>query len=345
MTEARRSAQDAAAGPVLSIVVPALNEGPNLGPLMERLAASLGDTALRWEVIFVDDGSTDRTPETLRDLHEGDPRIGFVRLARNFGHQMAILAGLDAARGEAVVVMDADLQQPPELIPEMVKRWQEGARIVQAVRETTDKISPIKQMTSAAFYAVIRTLASVPIAPNAAEFFLVDRQVVDYLIQCRERSRFNRGLLSWLGFPREFVRYEAAARQAGKTKYNARRMTSLALDAIFSFSVTPLRIMGALGILSVVLTAIYGVYVLIAALFLGKAVRGWPSLVALIGWFGSVQLLSLWAIGEYIARIYEDTVARPPYIVEDAVVAGGQLPGTTAGAEPGRRGAAPDEDA
>jgi glycosyltransferase involved in cell wall biosynthesis len=302
----------------VTIVIPAFNEAANLALLIDRIGTALADARVFWDAVVVDDGSTDETAAVLHDLRSSRSYIGFVRLSRNFGHQMAILAGMDVARGQAVIVMDADLQQPPEILPELIRRWQSGAKIVHTVRKTERAWWSAKSLTSRAFYAVIRRLTSVPIVPNAAEFFLADRQVVDHLIRCRERSRFNRGLLGWVGFRRDFVEYEAAARHSGRAKWTMRKMAQLALDAIFSFSIAPLRILGAMGLASACLTFLYGAYVLLKALFLGGVVRGWPSTVLLIGWFGSIQMLTLWAIGEYVARIYLDVGGRPPYVVEEA---------------------------
>jgi len=310
----------ASTGATVTVVVPAFNEATNIPLLAARLEKALAGNGVRWDLVIVDDGSTDETPTVLRELCAKQPNTGFVRLSRNFGQQMAILAGMDVATGQAVVVMDADLQHPPEIVPQLIKRWQSGARIVQTIRKTKRAWWSIKNLTSTAFYAAIRRLTSVPITPNAAEFFLADRRVVDYLLRCRERSRFNRGLLAWVGFRRDFFEYEVAPRHSGHTKWTFLNMARLALDAIFSFSVTPLRILGAVGLVSVSLTIIYATYVFLRAAFFGGVVKGWPSTILLVGWFGSIQMLSLWAMGEYLARVYLDVAGRPPYVVEDANV-------------------------
>lgn len=317
MTKARPDA-----GPVITIVAPALDEAVNLPVFAERIRRALQSMDMDWELIIVDDGSSDDSQRVLNDLHETDPRIGFVSLSRSFGQQMAILAGLDVARGGAAIVMDADLQQPPELIPELIRHWQQGARIVHMVRKTRGGRWSLKSIASRAFYAAIRHLTSVPIAAGAAEFFLVDRQVLDYLLRCRERSRFNRGLLAWVGFRRDMVEYEVAPRHSGSSKFPLWKAAQLGLDAIFGFSVVPLRILGALGLMSVFATFVYAVYVIAAVIFGGAVVQGWPSIVVLIGWFGSVQMLSLWALGEYVARAYLDVIGRPEYVVAEAALPG-----------------------
>jgi len=308
--------------PTITIVAPALDEATNLPLFAERVRKALESVNLDWELIVVDDGSSDESQRVLNDLHEKHPRIGFVSLSRSFGQQMAILAGLDVARGKATIVMDADLQQPPELIPELIRHWQQGAMIVHMVRKERGGRWSLKSITSRAFYAAIRHLTSVPIVAGAAEFFLVDRKVLDYLLRCRERSRFNRGLLAWVGFRRDMVEYEVASRHSGSSKSPVWKAAQLGLDAIFGFSVVPLRILGALGIVSVFATFAYALYIIADVIFGGAVVRGWPSIILLIGWFGSVQMLSLWALGEYVARAYLDVMGRPEYVVAQAALPG-----------------------
>lgn len=317
---ANRSVEPSNEPPLISVVVPALDEAPNLRELYERLKATLHGPHVDWELIVVDDGSTDHSVQTLEQLHDEDSRVGFISLARSFGQQMAILAGIEASVGDAVIAMDADLQQPPELLPELIRRWRDGCPIVQTVRKQDGGRWSFKSLSSRAFYALIQRLSSVPIVAGAAEFFLVDRDVRDYILRCRERTRFNRGLLAWLGHRREFVEYQVAPRRSGESKFTVSKMFRLALDAIFSFSVVPLRVFGLLGILSATGTFVYGAYVLFQVFYLHETVRGWASIILLVGWFGSLQLLSLWAIGEYIARVYLDVMGRPHYVVEKSVM-------------------------
>ena len=306
--------------PSVSVVVPALNEGANLRPLYERLKATLQGLDVDWELIVVDDGSKDDSGQILEQLHAEDDRVGFIRLARSFGQQMALLAGMEASAGDAVIAMDADLQQPPELLPTLIRHWQEGHPIVQTIRRQRSRWWNLKDLLSSAFYPLIQRLSSVPIVSGASEFFLVDKRVRNCLLQCRERSRFNRGLLAWLGHSRAFVEYDVAERRSGESKFTILKLRKLALDAVFSFSVAPLRLFGLLGVLSVIGTFIYAIYVLLQVFVFHDTVRGWASVVLLVGWFGSLQLLSLWAIGEYVARVYLDVMGRPHYVVEKSTM-------------------------
>lgn len=303
----------------LSVVIPAYNEEANLPEIHRRIIAAVENCVDSVELIFVDDGSADRTAELGAELHDRDPRVGLIQLSRNFGHQIALMAGLDSARGNAVVAMDADLQHPPELLPELIARWREGVMVVQTVREDAESTGWLKRLTSHVFYRAMQELTDLAIAPGAADFFLLDRAVVDAINQCRESARFTRGLLPWLGFRRELVPYVCGERFSGSSKYSLRKMLRLALDGVFSFSVVPLRLAGTIGLGAVFLGAAYLLYALCVRIFGQSAVPGWTSVVGVSVFLGGIQLIMLWVIGEYIARIADQTRHRPPYLVSSSI--------------------------
>jgi len=275
----------------------------------------LGKLPFLTEIIFVDDGSTDGTAEEVMRAHAEDARVGLIRFSRNFGHEAAILAGLDNARGDAVVVMDADLQHPPEVILLLVSKWLAGADIVQTIRKSQAGGTFLKNLFGKFFYWLIQKLTSVAIVPGASDFFLINRKALQQLLQCREKSRFNRGLLAWLGFDREFVEYDSDIRRRGESKYNFYRLLLLAMNAIFSFSVAPLRIGGAAGLVIVFLSILYLAFSIFIRLFTNIAVSGWASIIGLITLFGGTQLIIAWIMGEYVARIAEESRARPHYAI------------------------------
>ena len=306
--------------PELSVVIPAFNEEKNIIELWNRLLPVLEKNTESFEVIFVDDGSEDNTAKKVRELHQQDQRVGLLKLSRNFGHQIALMAGMDQARGKAIVALDADLQHPPEIIPELISNWRAGAHVVQTIRRDLKRIGFFKRFTSKIFYRLIHRLTKVQIIPGAADFFLIDRSVADVLCQCRETSRFTRGLLAWVGFPRDIVHYDCGERYSGSSKYTLKRMLRLALDAIFAFSVTPLRLAGFIGLLATMFALFYLIYVIVVRLLGTDVEPGWASLVALVTFFGGVQLVTLWVIGEYLARIAEEVRKRPSYIIEDSVL-------------------------
>lgn len=314
------SGRDPIPPPSLSIIVPVYNEADNIGLLLDRLRAVLdGMNVVRspgtFEIIFVDDGSTDASAELIHRQAEADERIRLVRLSRNFGHQAALLAGLDHARGAAAICMDADLQHPPELLPELVARWQAGADVVQAVRREPADSSALKQAGSRGFYRLLSVLSRHRVTPGAADFRLLSRPALDALRACRERSRFNRGLVQWIGFSYAEVPFDAAPRHAGRSKYSWRAMLRLAGDAIFSFSTWPLRLAGLAGACVSLAAGAYLLFVIWARLFTDRAEPGWSSILASVLVIGGVQLVVLWILGEYVGRLYEEAKQRPLYIV------------------------------
>jgi len=301
--------------PTFSLVIPVWNEEEVIPVLYERLVQVMESTGESWEVIFVNDGSTDHSLELLLELHERDPRIKVLNFSRNFGHQIAITAGFDYADGDAVIVMDADLQDPPEVLLRMIERWREGYDVVYAVRIKREGESKFKLWTAAAFYRLIHSIADVDIPLDAGDFRLMDRRVVLAMRRLREKSRFMRGLSSWVGFKQIAVEYERAPRYAGETKYPLRKMVRLAFNAITSFSHVPLQLATYTGF------AFAGISVIIAIFMrlLGNAqLLGQATTLVSVLFLGGVQLIFLGIIGEYLGRIYDEVKNRPLYIIADA---------------------------
>ena len=305
---------------LLSVVIPVFNEEETLVELYRRLALAL-TPADTWEIVLVDDGSGDDSWRLMRELAVADPRLRLVRLSRNFGHQAAISAGLETARGDAVVVIDADLQDPPELIPELVSRWRDGYDVVYAVRSQRSGESPLRLLAISSFYKLLRRIAGNEIPENVGDFRLVSRAVVDALVSMPERARFLRGMTSWVGFRQTGVKYRRDPRHAGESKYPPRKLLQLALDAIASFSTVPIKLVTWLGFTVVVFCLGVLTWTLYTRFFTHDAPQGWTSLLVVVLLLGGVQLLSLGIIGQYIARIFDDVKQRPLYIVAEVVEA------------------------
>lgn len=301
-----------------SIVVPMYNEEEVVDLFFERLAAALANVP-SYEIIVVDDGSSDRTWELLLAARGRIPQLRLIRFSRNFGHQTAITAGIDAARGDTVTVIDADLQDPPELIPDMIERWRAGADVVLAVRKARHGESAFKRATARVFYRLVRRLAAIDLPVDAGDFRLMSRRAADALVSMRERNRYVRGMVAWVGFRRDVVEYERDPRAAGTTKYPLGKMLRLAMDGIVSFSLRPLQLSAALGAIA----ALLGFGVLAYAVFERLAghdvLPGWTSLMVAILFMGGVQLLSLAVLGEYVGRIYEEVKGRPLYVVSERI--------------------------
>lgn len=305
---------------LISFVVPIYNEEDCVVELQTRLCKVI--SALKgfdFEMIFVDDGSRDQTLERVKQLCQSDKRVKLISLSRNFGHQVALSAGLDHASGDAVIVMDADLQHPPELIPELVRKWEEGYEVVHTIRQETIGSGWFKGISSAVFYWLINRLTKVTVIPNAADFRLLDRKAVDALCAIREQSRFIRGLTSWIGYRQAAVPYVAAPRFAGRSKYSLKKMSVFALDGIFSFSAFPLRIATYFGLMVSFISFVYAVYAIYARLFTDAAVPGWTSVLVVILFLGGVQLISMGAVGEYVNRIYNEVKRRPMYLIRETI--------------------------
>jgi glycosyltransferase involved in cell wall biosynthesis len=302
-----------------SIVVPVYNEEEVLPTFYQRLTHVMDGLGEPFEMIFVNDGSRDTSPVLLRELRAKDERVKYVSLSRNFGHQVAISAGLDHSSGVAVVVLDADLQDPPEVIPRLIQKWWEGFDIVIAVRESRSGESLFKRATAAMFYRLLRYVTATEIPLDAGDFRLMSRRAVEALKSLPERSRFMRGLTSWIGFRQASVRFVREARHAGETKYPLRKMLGFALTGITAFSFVPLQLATYLGFAVSMLSLLYMIYAIGARLFTTHVVLGWTSVIVAVLFIGGIQLISLGILGEYIGRIYEEVKRRPLYLVEEAV--------------------------
>lgn len=303
---------------LISVVVPLYDEEGNVVELLARISAVLDRTVRErgdeYEIVAVDDGSHDRTLTALREAQAGQPRLVIVSLSRNFGHQIAATAGLDAARGDAVILIDGDLQDPPELIEAFLQKWRDGYDVVYATRRTRKGESFFKVWTARAFYRVIRRLTKVSIPLDTGDYRLMDRRVVDALAQTRERHRFLRGLVSWVGFKQTGIEYERDARFSGSTKYPLSKMLRFALDGIASFSEIPLRFATYFGFLVSAFAFVYTVVVL-ALKFAGLNEPGYTSTMVAILFLGGVQLIGIGILGEYVGRIYDQVKGRPLYLV------------------------------
>jgi len=311
--------------PVYSIVAPCFNEEGVLHELHRRIRQVMDQTGESWELVLINDGSRDRTPQIMCELHAVDSRVKVVDFARNFGHQIAATAGLDYAQGQAVVIIDADLQDPPEVILDMIGRWKEGYEVVFAVRSERIGETWFKEFTAKLFYRIIYRITDVDIPLDTGDFRLMDRKVVDAMKRMRERHRFIRGMTSWVGFKQTGVTYVRQERYAGETHYPFRKMFKFALDAITSFSYAPLQLATYLGFTIAGLSALAALIVVLARLFMGATpFYGQATTLVAVLFLGGVQLITLGIIGEYLGRIYDEVKARPLYLVREAIGFEGQ---------------------
>jgi dolichol-phosphate mannosyltransferase len=313
--EARRAMR------LLSVVAPVFDEEKVLAEFHRRLAAALA--GIEYELILVDDGSSDGSPRIMRELAVSDPRVRVVELSRNFGHQAALTAGLDRARGDAVACLDSDLQDPPELLTEMLERWRDGADVVYAVRRSREGESRFKLVSARGFYRVFSRLARMDPEAASGDFRLLDRRAVDVLKAMPERNRFLRGMTVWVGFTQTAVPYDRDPRYAGETKYTLRRMLRFSIDAIASFSHVPLQLATLLGF-TFSLVAFLGIPVAIGFRIAGQFVPGVTSILLAVLLLGGIQLITLGIVGEYIGRIYEEVKGRPLYVVRGEIAGGGE---------------------
>lgn len=305
---------------ICSVIVPMYNEEEVLAETVHRLRQALEATKVVWEVILVNDGSRDKTGTLLREVCAQDPRFRLVDFSRNFGHQVAITAGMDYAGGQCMVIIDGDLQDPPELIPDMMAKWREGYDIVYGKRTSREGDSPFKKLTAKVFYRLLRAVTDVDIPVDTGDFRLIDRKVAETLKQVPERNRYVRGLMAWIGFRQTALEFERAERFAGTTKYPLSKMLKLAADGILSFSFKPLKIATVLGSLISAGSFLYLFVVLLQRLFRPDSVTsGWSSLIAVTLLLNGLTLLILGIMGAYIGRIYDEVKNRPLYIVRDAV--------------------------
>jgi polyisoprenyl-phosphate glycosyltransferase len=318
---------------LLSVIVPVFNESEVIGAFSERVAPALAAIpGFDYELIFVDDGSRDDSFEQLAALAARDPHVRVIKFSRNFGHQVAITAGLDHARGDCVVVIDADLQDPPEVIAQMIALWRDGYDVVYGVREKRAGEGAMKLVTAALFYRLLNRIAKIDIPVDVGDFRLMSRRAADQLRQLREKDRFVRGLVSWIGFRQGGVTYRRDARHAGETKYPMRKMIKFALDGITSFSTVPLKLAAWMGYAASAFAFAYLVYAFVQKA-LGHTVQGWASVMVAMMFLGGVQLICLGIIGEYLGRVFNEIKPRPMYIVESLLGVSSQ-PGSPASSPP-----------
>jgi dolichol-phosphate mannosyltransferase len=307
-----------ASTPLLSIVIPCFNEEEVIGETIKRLGSFCSELVnLNVELIFVDDGSHDRTRELLKHFAARDARVKLIGFARNFGHQIAVTAGIDAANGNAVVLIDADLQDPPEVIHQMIAKWREGYDVVYGTRSERLGESALKLATARGFYRLLNQLSDVPIPLDTGDFRLMSRNVVDTLRAMPERDRFVRGMVSWAGFKQIALPYKRAERFAGASKYPLRKMLRFATDGILSFSTTPLQVSAVAGIVCALIALLGIVYAVLLRLFTNAWVEGWTALMVAVLFIGGVQLIAIGVVGAYVGRIYNEIKNRPLYVVQE----------------------------
>jgi glycosyltransferase involved in cell wall biosynthesis len=301
--------------PTFSVVIPVFDEAEVLPEFHRRLSAVM-DLLGTWEAIYVNDGSRDASLRLLEAFHRAEHRVAIVNLSRNFGKEIATTAGLEHAGGEAVIVIDADLQDPPEVIPELVAGWRDGFDMVYAERRAREGEAWLKRATAGLFYRLMQHLGRVQLPRNTGDFRLMSRRVVDAVLQLREQHRFMKGLFAWVGFPTRAVPYDRAPRYAGMTKWNYWKLWNLALEGITSFTVMPLKVATYLGLAVALFAVVFGAQLVVRTLLFGNPVAGYPSMMAVILFLGGVQLITLGVIGEYLGRVFNETKRRPLYLVE-----------------------------
>lgn len=301
----------------ISIIIPVHNEQESIPRLSEALHSLMEEQKeYQWEVLMVNDGSTDNSRAMLHRLHAEDSRLRVIHLSRNYGKENAMLAGLDNATGDAALIMDADLQHPVEVIPQMLALWEEGYDDVYGLRSHRNSDSWLRKKLSMTYYSILRKLAGIDMIPNAGDFRLLDRKCVDALCSMRETQRYSKGLFSWIGFNKKQVEYDHDDRRAGKSSFSYGSLFNLAIEGITGFSTAPLRIASLLGFLTAMIALVYLVYVFVKTIIYGDPVAGYPTLMCVMLLLGGAQLLALGIIGEYIARIFNETKRRPPYIID-----------------------------
>ena len=302
----------------VSLLIPAYNEEETIPLLYDELNKVLETIpGYEFEILFVNDGSSDNTLNILRNIQQRDTRINYISFSRNFGKETAMAAGFDYVTGDAAVIMDADLQDPPELIGEMIKYWEDGYDDVYAKRRSREGETWLKKITSAAFYKLLQKMTKIPIQEDTGDFRLLDRRAIESLKKLREKQRYTKGMFSWIGFNKKEILFDRKPRAAGKTKWNYLKLFNLALEGVTSFTTSPLRISAIIGILVSIFSMIYMVIVLIKSLIWKDPVQGYPSMMVTILFLGGVQLVSLGIIGEYVGRIFNETKYRPLYIIDE----------------------------
>ena len=303
---------------LLSVIVPVYNEEALILESIKRLNAVMTQLGCRYELLFINDGSHDRTLELLKQEQLKNSRIRIINFSRNFGHQMAITAGADHAKGDVIVIIDADLQDPPELIKDMLEKWQQGYDVVYARRKSRLGESAFKKLTALYFYRLVRKVSNVDIPVDVGDYRLMSRRALNDLNQLRERHRYVRGLVAWLGYKQTFVEYDRDKRFAGETKYSLMKMLRFSIDGLSSFSIAPLRLATLLGFASAALSFLYILYA-VAVHFLGHTVTGWTTVVIAVFFLGGIQLICLGILGEYIGMIHDESKKRPLYLVDEVI--------------------------
>lgn len=307
----------------ISFVVPVFNEEENIHEFYRRLTQVMAPLPYDYEILFIDDGSKDRTSQLIRELAEKDPNVQGYVFARNFGHQLALTCGLDQSTGDAVISMDGDLQHPPEMVPELLKKWEEGFEIVQTVRKATEDATWFKNITSRLYYKLINSMSEVRITPGGSDFRLMDRKAVDALNRFRERARFIRGMVNNLGFRYTTLEFVAPPRFAGHSKFNLRKMLRFALDGITAFSRVPLRLALYVGCIAGLGSILLIGHVIYVKYIIQNAVPGWTTLAAAEFFLGGVELIGIGIVGEYVGRIFDEVKQRPLYIIREHIVKSG----------------------
>ena len=303
---------------IISILVPCYNEEVVLNQFYQRLSQVITNIPrYDFQFMFINDGSKDQTLDIMRELHEKDSRVSYVNLSRNFGKEIAMIAGIDYLTGDAAIIMDADLQDPPELIPEMISWWEKGYQDVSAKRRSRAGESFFKKWSSHAFYTILQKMSSVPMQRDVGDFRLLDKQCLDALRLMRESQRYTKGLFSWIGFEKKEVLFDRDARAAGKTKWNYWKLLNLAIEGITSFTIAPLRASAFVGCILAFIALLYMLFIVLRTLICGEDVPGYPSLVSIILFIGGIQLFFLGIIGEYLGRIFNESKFRPLYLVKD----------------------------
>ena len=304
---------------MVSIIIPAYNEEEVIRIFHQRLINTINSQEDDFEIIYINDGSTDTTLDILKTLCADDQRVGLIDLSRNFGKEIAMTSGIDHAQGDAIIVIDADLQDPPELIGKLIEKWNEGFDIVNAQRESRAGETWFKKYTAHAFYRLIKKTTHVHIPEDTGDYRLLNRKAVDALAGLRERNRFMKGLFAWIGYNSTTVRYQRDKRFAGTSKWSYWRLWNLAIEGFTSFTTAPLKMSTYIGMFTALLSLVYGTYIIARTLMFGNPIAGYPSLIVVILFIGGVQLISIGIIGEYLSRIFDETKQRPLYLIKEQI--------------------------
>ena len=305
--------------PLLSVVVPLFNERPMLPLFFERLLPVLAKLSIYWEIVLIDDGSDDGSAQYIRSVMNRTPSIRLIKLSRNFGKEAAMTAGLDHAKGDAAIVLDADLQDPPELIPAMIECWLSGVDVVLMQRRSRAGETLFKRWSAHLFYRLLNRTSRTNIPVDTGDFRLMSRKAIDALLVLKERNRYMKGLFAWIGLPTQGIQYDREPRAAGETKWDYPELIGLALEGLTSFSVSPLRWATVIGLIAASMGGAFGLWIVVKAIMLGDATNGYPSLVAIISFLGGIQLMGVGIVGEYVGKTYMESKQRPAYLTEEVI--------------------------